>query len=132
MIVSGKGPQVAPGPLHLPAETFEELLLLIRQQQGFRGILARLMCVSGLSSGTEEAGLQRQRGVSLPSRLARRCRRRKRSAGSYRGNRTYRDHQGTSQVQGPPVDFRSLQVTCGRMNRLQAATSDACLPWMHT
>ena len=50
----------------------------------------------------------------------------------HRGNRTYRDHQGTSQVQGPPVDFRSLQVTCGRMNRLQAATSDACLPWMHT
>ena len=49
-----------------------------------------------------------------------------------RGNPMYRDHQGTSQVQGPPVDFRSLQVTCGRMNRLQAATSDACLPWMHT
>jgi hypothetical protein len=39
----------------------------------------------------------------------------------YRGNRTYRDHQGTSQAQGPPVDFRSLQVTCGRMNRLQVA-----------
>jgi hypothetical protein len=50
----------------------------------------------------------------------------------FRGNRTYRDHQGKTQVQGPPVGFRSLQVTCGRMNRLQAATSDACLPWMHT
>ena len=59
-------------------------------------------------------------------------RRRKNPNQLARGNRTYRDHQGTSQVQGPPVDFRSLQVTCGRMNRLQAATSDACLPWMHT
>jgi hypothetical protein len=49
-----------------------------------------------------------------------------------RGKPMYTDHQGTSQVQGPPVDFRSLQATCGRMNRLQAATSDACLPRMHT
>jgi hypothetical protein len=51
-----------------------------------------------------------------------------------RGNRTYRGHQGTSQIQGPPVGFRSLQATCGRMNRLlQAATSDVWrLPWMHT
>jgi hypothetical protein len=44
-----------------------------------------------------------------------------RESGRTKGNRTY-------VVQGPPVDFRSLQATCGRMNRLQAATSDARLP----
>jgi hypothetical protein len=73
--------------------------------------------------------------VAIKTRHARRIRGKKYYEvilDDYRGNRMYTDHQGTSQVQGPPVDLRSLQVTCGRMNRLQAATSDACLPRMHT
>jgi hypothetical protein len=46
---------------------------------------------------------------------------------SRRGNPTHTDHLRLSHTYGPPVDFRSIWTTCGRMNRLQVATSDACL-----
>jgi hypothetical protein len=97
IVVSGKGPQVAPGPLHLPAETFEELLLCgstNRQQQGFRGMRVGVVVGDGGSRAAAPTG-----GVSLPSRLTRRCRRRrKRSAGSYRCPRVTLHSLGCGQL----------------------------------